>query len=271
MDSPTFEALSIVRTSSNAFMGQCHAGAPGRAFGGQIAGQALLAAAGTVPPEHDSVHSLHANYLAAGTPGVAMEYAVTPLLTGRSFSVRRVRASQGQDLLAEITVSLNREGAEAANRQVLMPDVPAPYSLSDTPFPDSVSGRHFRRVVEQRRLEPEKSSPSQPPSELRWLRCRPVLSDDPLVHAAFLAYASDIRTASIPADGLYRHRQQLRVTTLSHSLWWHRPFRANGWLLYEQLAVSLTRGLGFVNARFFTRDGDLVASVAQQALTVIRP
>jgi acyl-CoA thioesterase-2 len=271
MDFSAFEPLSIVRTGDDVFTGQCHAGAPGRAFGGQIAGQALLAAAGTVPRGHDNVHSLHANYLAAGTPGVALTYSVTPLLDGKSFSVRRVRASQGQDLLAEITVSLNHEGAEAANRQVVMPDVPAPHDLDDTPFPDSVSGRHFRRVVDQRRSEPGEVSPSQLPSELRWLRCRHPLPDDPLVHAAFLAYVSDIRTASIPADGLYRDRQQLRVTTLSHSVWWHRPFRADEWLLYEQLAVSLARGLGFVNARFFTRDGDLVASMAQQALTVIRP
>lgn len=249
-----------------------------RVFGGQVAGQALVAAVRTVDPERD-VHSLHAHFLRPGDPAVPIIYDVESIRDGRSFSTRRVVARQhGQEifyLLASFQVP-----EKGFDHQDAMPEVPPPQMCPTI-------GELVERLTGQPRAAWERewaslnvryagdSRPGGPiedaehPARARlWLRAADRLPDDPTLHKCVLAYASDL---TLLGAALVPHRTfigdpKLRPASLDHAIWFHRPFRVDEWLLYDQTSPSASGARGLVIGRLFTGDGRLVATVAQEGL-----
>jgi acyl-CoA thioesterase-2 len=242
------DILDLERIEVDIFRGQSPEAGPQRVFGGQVAGQALVAAGRTVPDER-AVHSLHAYFIRPGDPEVPIVYTVDRTRDGRSFSTRRVTAIQHGQAIFTLSASFHR--AEAGlEHQVAMPDAPDPDTL-----PTRGTGL---RAVELR-----------PAGEgLVWMRARGPLPDDPLVHVCAAAYASDMTLLDsiIQALGLRWDADSLFVTSLDHAMWFHSPFRADDWLLYAKESPASAGARGLAQGRIFRRDGRLVVSVVQEGL-----
>jgi len=251
-----------------------------RVFGGQVIGQALVAACRTVedvatrPP-----HSLHAYFLLGGDPNVPIVYEVDRIRDGKSFTTRRVTAVQHGRAIFSMEVSFH--GAEQGwSHQLPMPDVPKPDEL---PSEDD-----FRKNVRSRMTDPvRRYYERERPIELRpveygrylgerikgdrfhiWIRATGRLPDEPAIHQCVLAYASDMTlldTALVPLGKTVFH-EDVMAASLDHALWFHRPFRADEWLLYAQDSPNLSGARGFARGSIFASDGTLVASVAQEGL-----
>lgn len=249
-----------------------------RVFGGQVIGQALVAALRTVSDDRPA-HSLHGYFMRPGDPNIPILYEVHRDRDGKSFSTRRVVAIQHGKPIFSMGASFHRieTGYE---HQITMPDVPMPESLPNerellASFKDDVPEnirRYFERdrPIELRPAEQRDYVGHQPmaPVQNVWIRATGALPDDRALHQCVLAYASDITlldTALIP-HGRSVFDPELMLASLDHALWFHRPFRADDWLLYAQDAPSTHCSLGFTRGGVFTRDGVLVASVAQEGL-----
>lgn len=238
-------------------------------FGGQVAAQSLVAAARTVEP-HLAVHSLHGYFLRAGQPEVPIVYRVERVRDGRSFVTRRVSGIQHGQAIFTLAASfqVHEEGLE---HQDPMPVVPPPDDLVDVhPGREAMAELHrmewpgwdLRDV-----LPPEGDGPGAPVRQQLWMRYREPLPDDPVLHVCALAYASDLRllgASLVPHPGV-----AVQTASLDHAMWFQRPFRADGWLLYDQTSPSAVGGRGLTQGRFFDPAGNLVAAVAQEVL--IRP
>jgi acyl-CoA thioesterase-2 len=250
-----------------------------RVFGGQVAGQALVAGARTVDADR-TVHSLHSYFLLPGDTAVPIVYDVERIRDGRSFSTRRVVARQHGRAIYYMTASF-QTGEEGLEHQDLMPTVSSPAESVDVG--ELLSRRAAERAEEWRRewaaLElrwvgdsrhgggdlPTDEHPAQ--SRL-WMRVNGDLGDDPLLHRAALTYASDLTllgSALVP-HGMQVADPQLQSASLDHTVWFHRPFRADAWLLYDQVSPTATGARGLALGRLFTQDGVLVATVAQEGL-----
>lgn len=263
--------LQLSLTENGVALGWCHSGAPGRAFGGQVAGQALAAAGSTAGGRH-RVLSLHARYVGPGDPDRVIEYRVEPVHDGRSTCTRVVRATQQGGVLAIVTVSFAIAGPPGPEASRPMPIVPSPDFTAITPFEPSASGRAFNRYVEQRVIVGAGTHlGTGTPMERRWMKMTHPLGASPVAQAAGLTYLSDIRLASTPAAHLKAAGMRLAVTTLDHTVWWHRPVRSDEWLLFDQSGISLSAGIAMSTANLYTADGGLVASTAQQALIRVDP
>jgi acyl-CoA thioesterase-2 len=251
-----------------------------RVFGGQVAGQALVAAARTVEPGR-SVHSLHAYFLRPGDPTVPILYEVDRIRDGRSFTTRRVVAIQHGKAIFNLQSSFQvpEEGLE---HQAPMPETPPPEDLPDFeermgPYAEALGDYFHRpRPIDHRHVDwnpPDRQEPL-PPFQRVWLRADGNLPDDPVLHACVLTYASDMTvldTALLPHGGLWREAT-LFMASLDHAMWFHRPFRADEWLLYSQDSPSASGGRGLGRGTVHTRDGRLVATVVQEGLIrVTRP
>jgi acyl-CoA thioesterase-2 len=248
-----------------------------RVFGGQVIGQALVAACRTV--EGRSPHSLHAYFLLPGDPKVPIIYEVDRIRDGRSFTTRRVVAIQHGQAIFSMSASFHAEepGFEHA---VPMPDVPFPEDLPDEHgikntvmprMPDPVRAYFEReRPIELKPVEFERYTSREPrePAFNVWIRATGRLPDDPAIHQCILAYASDMTLldSSLIAHGRTVFERSIQAASLDHALWFHRPFRADDWLLYHQDSPSAAGARGFSRGLIFTRDGRLVASVAQEGL-----
>ncbi len=253
-----------------------------RVFGGQVVAQALLAA--TITVEQRPVHSLHGYFLRPGDPARAILYEVDPHRDGKSFTTRGVLARQGDEIIFSMIASFHRP-EPGFDHQAPMPDVAPPEALPDEAslaashgdrMPSSMRSYLSRvRPVEIRPADPEaflKPQAGRPACANLWLRVRARLPDDPAVHCAALAYASDISiiaTALVP-HGRTLYDPELMMASLDHALWFHRPFRADQWLLYSQDSPSASAARGFNRGLIFDRTGILVASVAQEGLMRIR-
>jgi acyl-CoA thioesterase II len=253
-----------------------------RVFGGQVIGQALVAACRTV--EGRAPHSLHAYFLLPGDPTVPLIYEVDRLRDGKSFTTRRVIAIQhGQPIFA---MSVSFHIAEAGfQHQVPMPDVPPPESLPSEQeikatvmprMPAPVRAYYEReRPIELRPVEFTRYTSRQPmrPVFNVWIRATRPLPDDAAIHQCVLAYASDMTLldSSLIAHGHTVFERTIQAASLDHALWFHAPFRADEWLLYAQDSPSASGARGFGRGLIFTRDGRLVASVAQEGLIRPRP
>lgn len=251
-----------------------------RVFGGQVAGQALVAAGRTVPPER-SVHSLHAYFLRPGDPAVPIVYQVDRIRDGRSFTTRRVVAVQHGAAIFNLAASfaLAESGLE---HQVPMPDVPSPDELPTlaeraAPYGDRL-GPFFRRprpidlrYVDDPPWVSRHAGPREPLQRV-WMRADGVLPDDPLVHVCVLTYASDMTLLDsvLAAHGLAWHVDDVIGASLDHAMWFHRPFRVDEWLLYDSASPSASGGRGLGTGRIFTADGRLVVSVVQEGLLRLR-
>jgi acyl-CoA thioesterase-2 len=266
--------LLDVRPEGNDIFSGCPSGSDlPRVFGGHVLGQAL-AAAGCTVDRGRRPHSLHAYFLRAGASERPIDYEVSILREGRSFSTREVRARQDAKLIFTMTASfhLDEPGPEY---QCSVPSAPPPHTLarnSERPedWPDIY--REWTSL-DIRRVPPEVAGAAhcgpEPSSGARtWMRAPAPLPDDPLLHACILACISDLTLLSVvlvPHDIPPRH-DGYRIASLDHSVWFHRPCRVDDWLLYDQTTPSTSNALGLALGRILTADGMLAASVAQEGL-----
>lgn len=254
-----------------------------RVFGGLVVAQALVAIQRTVPGMPP--HSLHGYFILPGDPAAPIVYRVERLRDGRSFATRRCSAIQHGKTIFTLAASFHRE-EEGLSHQFAMPDVAAPENLPtfaavlDTlgdALPPSVR-RYFERErpielrpVDMRRYVPARGGVGQPAQQV-WIRAVSRLPDDPEVHRAVLAYLSDMTLldTALAAHGRSVFDPTIQGASLDHALWFHRPFRADEWLLYVQDSPSTSGALGLTRGQIFSREGSLVASVSQEGLIRIR-
>jgi len=253
-----------------------------RVFGGQVIGQALVAASRTV--EGRSPHSLHGYFLLPGDPKVPIIYDVERIRDGRSFTTRRVKAIQHGQPIFTLSASFHID-EPGLSQQMAMPDVPKPDQLpSDSDIrervmplmPDPVRAYFEReRPIELRPVEFKRymTRDGLDPYFNVWIRATGTLPDDPAIHQAVLAYASDMTLldSTLVAHGRTVFEREIQAASLDHALWFHRPFRADEWLLYAQDSPFAGGARGFARGSIFTSDGVLVASVAQEGLIRHRP
>jgi acyl-CoA thioesterase-2 len=248
-----------------------------RVFGGQVIGQALVAACRTV--DGRAPHSLHAYFLLPGDPKVPIIYEVERLRDGRSFTTRHVKAIQHGQAIFSMSASFH-VAERGFDHAAEMPKVPAPEDLPSESemkagvlplMPDPVRAYYEReRPIELRPVEFERYTSRAPLGRHFnvWIRATSPLPDDPAIHQCVLAYASDMTLldSSLIAHGRTVFDRSIQAASLDHALWFHRPFRADEWLLYAQDSPSASGARGFSRGLIFTRDGRLVASVAQEGL-----
>ena len=283
--------LTVERSEDNSgFIGRSQPGGVGRVFGGQVVAQALQAAQACAPDGFEA-HSLHAYFLRGGVEGSPIGYDVSGDFTGRSFANRRVIASQQHDNAAKPILNLSasfqrpQEGLE--HQDAAMPDVAPPEDLRpDTEMRAEMAEKLGDRLSEVQRalmLRPRpiemrttdrlhwmNSEPREPHNH-SWFRTTgtlPSLEENPALHRAVIAYASDftlLGTCVLP-HGLSWMRNELVGASLDHAIWFHRPARADEWLLYATDSPWSGGSRGFNRGRVFNREGQLVASVAQEGM-----
>jgi acyl-CoA thioesterase II len=248
----------------------------GRIFGGQVLAQCLLAAARTVSPDV-LPHSLHAYFLRAGSVDQPITFAVERLRDGRSFSARRTHALQGGTPILSMITSFQVEQPGVEHADEMPAGVPGPdevrsaievLSSVDHPvaaFWTQASAFDLRHVEESIYLAPADRRTDR---QLVWMKARGPVPDEPVLHRALLAYACDqvMLEPILRRHGASWATPGLSIASLDHAMWWHRPARVDDWLLYVQGSPSASgsRGLGF--GKIFSRDGTLVASVAQEGM-----
>ncbi|MEV8330621.1 acyl-CoA thioesterase [Streptomyces niveus] len=276
------DLLDLERIEEDIFRGLSRPTAVPRVYGGQVAAQALVAAGRTVPADRRA-HSLHAYFLRAGDPGAPIVYTVDRIRDGRSFTTRRVVAVQHGQPIFHLSASFQtyEDGLE---HQAAMPPAPDPESL---PTAAELLPRHADRFVDpsvvDRLLETRAAvdlryvdaPPYATAGQVRearsqvWFRTVGKLADDPLLHVCLATYVSDM---TLLDSVLLAHGRggwasgDIVGASLDHAMWFHRPFRADEWLLYDQTSPSASGGRGLGQARIYTRDGDLAISVIQEGV-----
>jgi acyl-CoA thioesterase-2 len=284
--SELIELLSLERLEDNLFRGQSRDIGTKYVFGGQVLGQALSAAQATVDGSSGErrAHSLHAYFLRAGNIEAPIVYEVDRTRDGGSFSVRRVTAIQHGRVIFFCAASFQAE-EDGAEHQLSMPEVPQPEDIAPAPaVPAEVMGTlppkvqrwlsrrgpfEFRHVYPRDELNP----PKRPPFQQVWFRLSEPVGDSPELHRALLAYASDFQllgTATYP-HGISYYQPNVQMASLDHALWFHRPFRADDWLLYSIDSPSAGSSRGLARGQIFDRQGRLVASSAQEGLIRVVP
>lgn len=270
--------LDLERIEHNLYRGHSPQDGWQRVFGGQVIGQALVAASKTVEDGRQA-HSLHAYFLRGGDPSVPIVYEVESIRDGRSFATRRVVAVQHGRPIFLMSASYHVD-EHGLSHQIEMADVPPPESLatqrellaaSIDSLPPVVKVYFQRdRPIEVRPVEIEHyvSSTPLPPRQKVWIRVNGPLPDDPAIHRCALAYASDLTLldTSLFAHGRRVFDPDLLLASLDHAMWFHRPFRADDWLLYDQDSPTVGGGRGFNRGLVFDRHGRLVASTAQEGV-----
>jgi acyl-CoA thioesterase-2 len=276
------ELLDLEAIEVNIFRGLSPDEERQRVFGGQVAGQALVAAGRTVE-DGKRVHSLHAYFLRPGDPTVPILYEVDRIRDGRSFTTRRVVAIQHGQPIFHLSASfqVHEEGLE---HQDPMPYAPAPETLPSAEellpahadkFPDpGVVDRllEARAAVDLRYVEAPPfltAGVAREPRSQVWFRARGRLADDPMLHVCLATYVSDM---TLLDSVLLAHGRggwavgDVVGASLDHAMWFHRPLRADEWLLYDQRSPSASGGRGLGTARIYTLDGRLAVSVIQEGL-----
>jgi len=272
--------LQLEQLEVNLFRGESRdIGAP-QVFGGQVLGQALVAASRTV--EGRACHSLHAYFLRRGDFNAPIVYQVDRSREGHSFTTRRVVAIQHGAQVFHMSCSF-QVPEEGLDHAPTMPEAPPPESLSDfenyrqelvAQLPEKIS-RFFehRRPFEFRPVQmPDFLDPKVlPPRKLVWFRTVDrVPSDDPVLHRNLLAYVSDYNLLDTSPQPHGRSFLHLQMASIDHAMWFHRPFRIDDWLLYSVDSPSASGARGFARGEVYTRDGRLVASTAQEGLIRLR-
>ncbi len=280
--------LTVERTVENRFQGRPQKDGVGRVFGGQVIAQALQAAQASVS-DGKQAHSLHAYFLRGGKEGPPIDYRVVTDFEGRSFANRRVVASQLDDEgnllpILNLTASFQLPEEGLSHDDCPMPDVPMPEDLrSDMDLRHEIveaRGERMTELQKQMMLRPRpiemrttdklhwmNSEPKAPQSH-SWFRAAATLPDDPAMHRAVIAYASDftlLGTSALP-HGISWMRGEVVGASLDHAIWFHRSARADEWLLYATDSPWSGGGRGFNRGRIFNRAGELIASVAQEGM-----
>ena len=277
--------LDLEEIERNHYRGQSPDDSWQRVYGGQVLGQALVAASRTVEDEERAAHSLHAYFLRPGDPKVPLLYVVDRIRDGRSFTTRRVIAIQhGRPIFSmSISFQVHERGLE---HQFEMPDVPDPETLE----PENELRRRWgeaagldpgmlarftrNRPIEVREIDPQNpfTPEKRAPHQTSWMRVSGRLPDDPRLHQCALAYLSDwslLDTCTWP-HGVSFMQENFQTASLDHAMWFHRPFRADEWLLYVQDSPAAAGARGFNRGLIHDREGRLVASVAQEGLIRLR-
>jgi acyl-CoA thioesterase-2 len=249
-----------------------------RVFGGQVAAQALMAAQLTVP-EDRFVHSLHLYFILGGDPGIPIIYDVEHVRDGRSFATRRVAARQHGEIIFYMTASFQvlEDGWDHQDR---MPAVPFPDEA--TPLMEIVKLRgpeaveHWTkewssfdmRYIGDNRPADDPQRELVPAVQRLWFKANGTLPESQIIHNAAFAYISDLSLlgASLVPHGQFIGSNRVQPASLDHTIWFHRPVKADEWLLYDQTSPSASGARGLSTARVFSQDGTLVASVAQEGL-----
>ena len=279
--------LTVTPSDNDNVIGKPQTDGIGRVFGGQVIAQALQAAQASI--DDDKVaHSLHAYFLRGGKEGPQIDYAIARDFDGRSFANRRVVARQEGTPILNLTASFQIAEDGMAHQDCIMPDIAPPEELKSDmdqrrqfvdAMPDlSETQRRLMlrpRPIEMRtmdRLHWMNSEPKEPRAH-SWFKTVAPLPDDPALHRAIIAYASDytlLGTAALP-HGLSWMRGELIGASLDHAIWFHHPARADEWLLYCTESPWSGGGRGFNRGQIFNREGTLVASVAQEGMMRRRP
>lgn len=260
--------LNVERLDRDIFRGPTIETSLQRTFGGQVAAQALVAATATVDDAYD-VHSLHAYFVAPGKSKNQTIYLVDRLRDGRSFCSRQVKAMQDGETIFVMQASFHRRGDQGVEHSDKMRDVPDPEDI----LMDVDNMRHTMKALLDEwsewdiRMVPSdqfQHNPYTPSQQVVWFRSKEVLPDDDTFHVCTLAYMSDmtlLQSAWVPHPDA-----QVQEASLDHAMWFLRPFRADEWLLYDQVSPSAANGRALTHGRIFDRQGNLVAVVTQEGL-----
>ncbi|MEM6290100.1 MAG: acyl-CoA thioesterase II [Myxococcota bacterium] len=272
------ELLQLERLEQNLFRGQSQDLGWGTVFGGQVLGQALSAAAQTVP-EDRIAHSLHGYFLRPGDVNAPIVYDVDCIRDGKSFTTRRIVAIQHGRAIFNMAASFQIV-EDGFDHQTEGPDTPGPDALMSeqalaTVIADKIPEPLRSRAIGDRPIEARPVNPSNPlapskapPKQQIWYRAAEALPDDTYIHQCLLAYASDfyfLGTAMRP-HGVSAFQPSIQAASLDHSMWFHRPFRVDEWLLYDIDSPSASNARGLARGQFFDQKGRLVASSAQEGL-----
>lgn len=272
------QILNLEKIEENLFRGHSPDESWQRVFGGQVIGQALVAAYRTV--EERVCHSMHAYFIRPGDPKVPIVYEVDRARDGKSFTTRRVVGIQHGKQIFNLAASFQVQ-EKGFEHQANMPDVPMPEDLPNeielrkeaaAQLPESIA-KHFARPrpIEIRPINPQKYINPEPmgSDHLVWIRARKPIEDGNIaLNQCILAYASDMTLLDtcIRPHGVSWVSGKLQSASLDHAMWFHEPFQANEWMLYAMDSPSASGGRGFNRGSIYTRDGRLVASVAQEGL-----
>lgn len=247
-----------------------------RVFGGQVAGQALVAASRTVDEPSRRVHSLHAYFLRPGDPSVPILYDVDRIRDGRSFTTRRVVAIQHGQPIFNLQASFHDVEPGLDNQVEPPDDVPDPESLPTfrermAPHRERIGDWYDRpRPIDTRYVPPDPAFEADTKTDgmTVWMRANGSLPDDDVLHACIVAYASDMTLldTTLRPHGMSSLTDDLMMASLDHAMWFHRPFRADDWLLYQQTAISSSSSRGLAGGAIYARDGTLVVTVVQEGL-----
>jgi acyl-CoA thioesterase II len=268
--------LDIERLEVNLFRGLSPPQRPTRVFGGQVAAQALVAAGRTVDPAR-YLHSLHAYFVRPGDTRAPIIYDVERVRDGRSFTTRRVRAVQHGEAIFALSASYQLAQGGLEHTEPAPVGVPAPEELPDlgewlredggflAGLPRPLDLRFVDPPLWSRRRGPASDDPVR-----LWMRADGTLADEPLLHVCLLTYASDLTLLGSVLAPHSQHMGEVGLASLDHAMWFHRPFRADEWLLYECRSPTASGSRGLATGRFFTRDGRLVATAVQEGLVRLR-
>jgi acyl-CoA thioesterase-2 len=270
------DLLDLEQIEVNIFRGRSPEERVQRVFGGQVAGQALVAAGRTAPADRP-VHSLHAYFIRPGDPAVPIVYLVDRVRDGRSFTTRRVSAVQHGETIFTLSASFHHPepGPEHSDP---MPDVPPPEAVERNSdrlarLLGHVPPQFHESPVDLRSIGPMSAEAARDPSlrttrNLIWLRVDGDLPDDPLLHVCLMTYASDMTLLDsvLLGHGLSWLDGSTSGASLDHAMWFHRPFRADRWLLYAQDSPVGSGARGLAHGEVFTAEGELVVSVMQEGL-----
>jgi acyl-CoA thioesterase-2 len=225
-----------------------------------VAGQALVAAGRTVPDDR-RVHSLHAYFLRPGDPSVPIVYDVDRIRDGRSFTTRRVVAIQHGRPIFNLSASFHIDEPGVEHQEPMPVDIPEP---------EAASTFEWAPAFDLRFITPE-GGPGR--RQRLWFRAAGSLPDDPLLHVCVVAYASDMTLLDpvVNAHQLDWEDPSLQVASLDHAMWFHRPCRADEWLLYDEESPAASGARGLAMGRIFRRDGTLAVSVVQEGLVRVKP
>lgn len=263
------------RTTEDIFTGVSQSMPLGRVYGGQVLAQSIIAASRTLPAGR-SAHSMHGYFLRPGDSSRGLTFAVDRIHDGRSFSTRRTQAFQDGVPLFSMIASFQDEDPGIEHQAPMPEGIPAPEDLTDDE--DHILGLHpmSKRLFTDRPVDLRHVSKpiyttvegERVPHQAVWMRTRRRLPDDPLIHRAALAYVSDltIQESVLRAHGVAWQTPGLKVASLDHAMWWHRDGRVDDWLLYVQESPSALGGRGLATGRIYTRDGMLLATVAQEIM-----
>jgi acyl-CoA thioesterase-2 len=272
--------LDLERIEKNIFRGVSPDVGWQRVFGGLVISQALVAACRTV--DRRSPHSLHCYFILPGDPSIPILYEVERVRDGASFSTRRCIAVQHGRTIFALSASFQIE-EPGLEHSLQMPLVPPPEDLPDI---ESIKGalgphvpegvrRYFERErpielrpVDMSRFAPENYGKPHPARQRFWMRAAGRLPDDPGLHQAVLAYLSDMTLldTALVAHGRSVFDGSMQVASLDHALWFHRPFRADEWMLYDQESPNANGARGLCRGSLYSREGALIASVMQEGL-----